>query len=106
MRTGLIGACVLAVAGCNTPPLGYAGIAPVQVTVGQSTFDVRIKEGQAQAMRTNREFAPNFTYVAPRARTAIMQASGCQIKEGSLVGDAILITADLLCDATATETEE
>ncbi len=106
MKTGIIGACVLAVAGCNTPPIGYAGIDPVQVTVAQSTFDVRIKEGRAQAMRTNREFAPNFNYVAPRARTAIMQASGCQIKEGSLVGDAILITADLACEATSTGTPE
>jgi len=100
---GLLGIAVLA--GCNTPPLGFAGSTPERVTVGQSTFDVRIKEDRAHALRINREFAPNIAFVAGRASKAIAQVSGCTVVPGSLVGDPIFITADLDC-ATAPASPE
>ncbi|MBE0414558.1 hypothetical protein [Yoonia sp.] len=86
-----------AMAACNTPPVGFAGVEPVRVTVGQSVFDVRVKNTRAHALRVNSEFALNFGAVAPRALIAIKQVSGCQIVDGSLMGDAVFITADLLC---------
>ena len=92
---GLLGLMVLAA--CNTPPLGFAGTTPQSVTIGQSTFDVRIKGDRAHALRTNREFAPNISFVAKRASAAIMQVSGCNIVPATMVGDPIFITADLDC---------
>ncbi|WP_296424832.1 hypothetical protein [Yoonia sp.] len=94
-RTMLVAAIFLG--GCNTPPLGFAGIDPVRVEVEQSVFDVRVKDGRAHALRVNSEFAPNLAAVAPRARVAIELASGCQIVDGSLMGDPIFVTADLRC---------
>lgn len=74
--------CLAALGACNTPPLGYAGIDPERVSIGKSTFDVRLKDGQAQAIRINSEFAPNLNYVAPRARcngtSQRMQSRGWQ----------------------------
>ena len=94
-RTMLI--AVLFLAGCNTPPLQFAGIEPTRIEVGQSMFDVRVKNGRAHALRVNRELATSLAAVAPRARAAIEQASGCRVADGSLMGDAVFVTADLLC---------
>ena len=90
-------AALLMLAGCNTPPLGFAGVAATRVTVEQSTFDVRIKDDRANAIRLNREFAPNLAAVAPRAGQAMMQVSGCDIVPGSMTGDASVVTARLTC---------
>lgn len=87
----------LLLAGCNTPPLGFAGIDPVRVQVAHSIFDVRIKESRAHALRINSEPAINLAAVAPRARRAIEQASGCAVVPGSLIGDPVFITAELDC---------
>jgi hypothetical protein len=100
----LIGVTLLAA--CNTPPPGFAGVDPVRVDIGQSSFDVRVKEGRAHALRLNAEFAPNIKFVGPRAALAMTQVSGCDVVQGSMAGDAIFITADLDCDAISTETSE
>lgn len=84
-------------AGCNTPPLGFAGVSATQIDVERSTFDVRIKGDQAHALRVNAEFAPNFAAVAPRAQMAIEKVSGCQVISGTLRGDQISMTAALSC---------
>lgn len=97
-------ACLVGLAACNTPPLGYAGINAERVSIGKSTFDVRLKDGQAQAIRVNSEFAPNLNYVAPRARAAMEQVSGCKVADGSMVGDSIVISADLECSPISQET--
>ena len=60
-------------------------------------FDVRVKNGRAHALRVNRELATSLAAVAPRARAAIEQASGCRVADGSLMGDAVFVTADLMC---------
>lgn len=84
-------------AGCNTPPLGFAGVPATQIDVERSTFDVRIKGDKAHALRVNAEFASNLAAVAPRAKIAIEEVSGCQIIPGTLNGDQIFITAALSC---------
>ncbi|MCO4847601.1 MAG: hypothetical protein KC448_06475 [Yoonia sp.] len=103
-KIGAIGVLLLALAACNTPPLGFMGTEPTRVTIDDSVFDVRIKDGQAHALRLNKEFAPNISFVAGRAATAITQVSGCAIVSGSLAGDPIFITADLDCASTDLET--
>lgn len=93
-------------AACNTPPLGFAGVDPVRVDIEQSSFDVRVKDGRAHALRVNSEFAPNINFVGARAARAMAQASGCEVVQGSVAGDAIFITADLDCSVTLPETTE
>lgn len=94
-RPILIAALLLA--GCNTPPPGFAGVDPVRIEVGKSVFDVRVKDGRAHALRVNSEMSTTLAAVAPRARVAIKQASGCEIVDGSLMGDPVFITAELEC---------
>ncbi len=88
---------MLALAGCNTPPLGFAGVDPVRVQVERSVFDVRVRGDRAHALRLNPEYTNSLAAVAPRARRAIQQASGCRVVEGSVAGDAIFVTAALEC---------
>lgn len=89
-----IGGLALA-AGCDTPGPDFRGIAPVRITVGQSTFDVRVDGNRAEAIRLNREWAPNIKAVAPRAVVAIEKVSGCEVRK--LGGDQALIRAKLKC---------
>ena len=86
---------LLVIAACNTPSPGFRGVAPVRMTVGKSTFDVRVDGNQAEAIRLNREWAPRLEAVAPRAVAAIEKVSGCEVKK--LGGDQALITARLAC---------
>ncbi len=97
MRPGLMLCFLLFLAGCNTPPPAFGGIAPVRVQVEQSLFDVRIRGDRAHALRLNPEYTTSLAAVAPRARRAIEQASGCRVAEGSIAGDAIFVTAGLRC---------
>ena len=90
---------VIALAACNTPSPGFRGIAPVRITVGQSTFDVRVDGNRAEAIRLNREWAPNMKAVAPRAVAAIEKVSGCEVTK--LGGDQALIAARLKCGKDA-----
>lgn len=95
MRKVLIVFC-LPLLSCNTPSPRFAG-APVQrVQIAQSIFDVRIKDRRAEAIRLNSEWAPRLEAVAPRARAAIRQVSGCEVAR--LRGDAAMILADLKCE--------
>lgn len=85
----------LLVAACNTASPGFRGVAPVRVTVAPSVFDVRVKDGQAEAIRINAEYAPRMGPIAPRAAIAIEQVSGCKIRR--LGGDQAMIRASLNC---------
>jgi hypothetical protein len=87
------------VAACSHPSPAFYGVAPVRVSVGQSTFDVRIAGQHAQAIRLSREWAPRTITVAPRAAAAIAAASGCAVPR--LWGDQALIEAALVCGPDA-----
>ena len=88
---------VLFLAACNTPSPGFRGIDPVRVTVGPSVFDVRVSNGQAEALRINSEYAPRMGPIGPRATLAIEQVSGCTVRR--LGGDQAMIRASLNCGA-------
>lgn len=90
---------LISLAACNTPSPGFKGIAPVRITVGKSSFDVRVKDRRAEAIRLNREWAPRLETVAPRAVAAIEKVSGCEVT--NLGGDQALITARLKCAGDA-----
>jgi hypothetical protein len=81
--------------GCNTPSLEFRGVAPVTITVDGSTFDVRIKDLRAQAIRTNAQYAPRMGPIGRRANAAIQQVSGCKVTQ--IGGDQVLISAVLDC---------
>ncbi len=90
--------CLLVVTvlvGCNTPSLEFRGVAPVTITVDGSTFDVRVKDLRAQAIRTNIQYAPRMGPIAGRAKAAIEEVSGCKVSQ--VGGDQALISAALNC---------
>nr|WP_322867846.1 hypothetical protein [Aquicoccus sp. G2-2]MEA1115177.1 hypothetical protein [Aquicoccus sp. G2-2] len=91
--------CAVLLLGCNTPSPAFRGVEPVRITVGQSTFDVRVNGNRAEAIRLNKEWAPRLEAVAPRAVAAIEKVSGCTVYRTG--GDAALILARLKCDKGA-----
>ncbi len=95
MRVALPILLVLILAACDTPGPGFRGIDPVRISVGKSTFDVRVNGTRAQAIRLNMEWAPRPAAVAPRAVAAIEQVSGCRVTR--LDGDQAVILAKLDC---------
>ncbi|WP_370400083.1 hypothetical protein [Sulfitobacter sp. JB4-11] len=91
--------CLLLVAGlaaCNTPSPAFRGLPPTRVTIDGSTFDVRVREDRAEAIRINAEYAPRFGPIRIRAATAMAQVSGCEVK--AVGGDQALAVGVLDCD--------
>ncbi|KPP84383.1 MAG: hypothetical protein HLUCCO07_09160 [Rhodobacteraceae bacterium HLUCCO07] len=87
--------CLVILAGCDTPHPRFAGVEPVRITVGQSTFDIRVRDRKAEAIRRNAEWAPRPEAVAPRAVAAIERVSGCTVRR--LDGDQAQFFAWLKC---------
>lgn len=87
--------CLGLLAACNTPGPGFRGVPATQVTVDGSVFDVRVRGNTAEAIRTNRQYAPRPGPIETRARLAISQVSGCRVSR--LKGDAAVIHARLAC---------
>jgi len=99
MRCWAVLALLLLAVACNAPGPAFRGIAPTRISVGQSTFDVRIRGRHAQAIRVNHEWAPRTAAVAPRAAAAIAAVSGCDAPR--LWGDQAMIEAVLVCTPAA-----
>ena len=87
---------ILLLLGCDTTTPEFAGVPAHRVKVEKSVFDVRLRGDTAQAIRVNSEWAPRPEAVWPRARIAIEQISGCNIKR--MDGDQVVIEARLACD--------
>lgn len=88
---------LLAAAACDSPSPGFARAPALPVEVEGSRFTVRVQEGEAEAIRLSREWAPTLGSVAPRAVAAIERASGCRVRPGTLTGDAAVVRAALDC---------
>jgi len=95
MRNLVLPLLIFAISACDTPSPGFKGVPATRVTVGKSTFDVRVDGNRAEAVRLNAEWAPRLEAVAPRAVVAIEQVSGCEVTK--LGGDAALVVARLKC---------
>ena len=86
---------LMALVACDTPSPAFRGIDPVRITLGDSTFDVRVNGTQAEAIRLNAQWAPRLSTVAPFGVAAIEKVSGCRVRK--LYGDQALMTARLDC---------
>ena len=93
----LVPVCLVVLAACDTPSPAFRGVEPVRIKVGQSMFDIRVKDSRAEAIRLNMEWAPRPEAVAPRAVAAIEAVSRCRVAR--LDGDQALMTARLDCGA-------
>jgi hypothetical protein len=87
---------VLAVmAACDTPSPDFQGVPAHRVTVDGSDFTIRIKGLQAEAIRTNMQWAPRMSATAPQGVAAIEAVSGCRVDK--LMGDQAMMQARLDC---------
>jgi len=68
------------------------------VIVGKSVLDVRMVGDRAEAIRINREWAPNLNYTAARFARAFEAVSGCELRPNSMQGDQVVVQARLKCD--------
>ena len=82
-------------AACNSAGAHFRGLPATTVTVDGSTFDVRVRGDLAEAIRTNREYAPRFGPIRERAGRAMALVSGCEVKE--VRGDQAQATGILRC---------
>ncbi|MGC9419584.1 MAG: hypothetical protein ACP5EN_11510 [Rhodovulum sp.] len=87
---------VLALTACDSPGPGFGALPGTRVTVDGSTFAVRRNGNTAQAIRLNMERRAG---VMARGFVAIEQATGCQVRPGTLSGDPAVIYAKLTCAA-------
>ncbi|WP_299025427.1 hypothetical protein [uncultured Sulfitobacter sp.] len=86
---------VVLLVGCNTAGPHFRGLPATTVTVDGSTFDVRVRDELAEAIRTNMEYAPRFGVMRERAGRAMALVSGCEVKE--VRGDQSQATGILRC---------
>lgn len=74
-------ALCLFTAACNTAGPHFRGLPATTVTVDGSTFDVRVRDELAEAIRTTPEYAPRFGPIRARAARAMAMVSGCEVRE-------------------------
>lgn len=92
----------LLLAACDSPTPGFKGAEVSRHTVDGSTFSVHVKGDTAQAVRTNRGYAPRIGPLAERAVVAMQQASGCRVTR--IGGDAAVLVGYLSCTTPVTQT--
>lgn len=96
LRTSCLFLFLAVLTACNTPSPAFRGLPPTRVTIEGSTFDVRVREDRAEAIRINPEYAPRFGPIRDRAAAAMAQVSGCEVN--AVGGDQALAVALLDCD--------
>ena len=89
---------ILSLLAFNASSFEFSGVPAQQVIVGKSVFDLRMVGGRAEAIRINREWAPNLNYTAARFARAFEAASGCELRPNSMQGDQVVMQARLKCD--------
>ena len=89
---------VILLTGCDSPHPRFMKVEARKVTVDGSTFKIRIREGYAEAIRTNFERLPKIGDTFPKAAKAIEIASGCKVIPNSMKGDPALMVAKLDCE--------
>jgi hypothetical protein len=90
----IVAGCV-AIAGCDSPSVGFQSVEPETVEVDGFRFAVRVLGEKAEAIRTNAAAVPGKSAVFPAARSAIEKVSGCAVVD--IRGDAAIVLATLDC---------
>ena len=86
---------LMLLAACGAPSPHFHGIAPRQVTVEGSLFEVRRRGNLAEAIRLSPEYAPRLGPIEDRARRAMALATGCHVEW--VLGDQALLLGRLDC---------
>lgn len=99
MRYRLAGTVLVAVslAACNSGSPRFMGAEARTVTVEGSTFVVRRKDDRVELIRTNREAVFWLRSLVPRAGQAVVQATGCDPKDGTWTGDPAMMQVQVEC---------
>jgi hypothetical protein len=95
MMRSLLPLICLALAACDAPTPGFRGAEVSRHVVDGSAFTVNVKGDTAEAVRTNRQYAPRIGPLAGRAAVAMQAASGCRVTR--MGGDAAVLVAKLSC---------
>lgn len=95
MRWVVMFPLVLILSCCDTPGLRHMGVAPLQRSVGGMSFDIRVRDNLAEAIRTNSMWRPRMSEVAKNGSQAIAQATGCHV--AWVRGDPSVLLAGLDC---------
>ncbi len=90
---------LLVLAGCSSAGPHFRGVPATRVTVEGSTFDVRVQETLAEAIRVNPHYTPRFGPIRARAGKAMAMVSGCIVTE--VRGDQAQTTGLLDCGTGA-----
>jgi len=93
-----IPACLLLIAAlpaCDTPGPAFRDVVPVRMHLGGSSFDIRVTDRQAEAIRLDPRWAPRLGAVGAPAVLAIEAVSGCRVAR--LRGDQARMVAALDC---------
>lgn len=88
---------LLAIAGCASPSPRMSAAERQDVVVDGSAFTVFRVGDAVEVYRTSAQFMPHLSVVVANAEKAIGQATGCKVREGSMIGDAALLKATLDC---------
>lgn len=67
------------------------------VIAGGSRFSVWRVGEEVEVLRTSPEALPRLSVVLARAEQAIVLATGCAVRAGTMIGDQALIKARLDC---------
>lgn len=79
------------------PVMSMRDAARSEITTGGFSFNVFHTTERAEAHRTDFALRPDAKQVFAAARAAIIQASGCKVKERSWSGDVALVKVNLNC---------
>lgn len=83
-----------------------SGVRATQIEVAGSKFAVRRTGDRIEALRISPEAGPSRSETLRKASIAILGATGCGIRTGSLSGDQAVIRAELDCVGTKPPFEE
>ncbi len=68
-----------------------------EARAGGSSFTIYIRAGEAEICRTSPEPLPSRSATFAKAIEAVRAATPCAVVEGSMEGDAALMTARVRC---------
>lgn len=86
-----------ALSGCDSPSPRMMAGERQEIMIEGTAFTVYRSGDEVEVYRTTAQVMPRRSIVFARADRAIRQATGCAVKDGSMVGDAALMRATLVC---------